>query len=66
MTANKNLKKYVKSLSQTQDEIAKEIGIARIYFNAILNGKVRPGREASQKIEKWSGGLFKAADLMQL
>lgn len=66
MKTHENLKKYIKTLPLSQQEIADEIGIARIYFNGILNGKVVPGKFVALEIEKWSGGLFKAADLMQL
>jgi transcriptional regulator with XRE-family HTH domain len=36
----------------TQKEIAKKLGITRIYLNYILNKKMRPGIVLAEKISK--------------
>ena len=43
----------VKSRTQKQKIVAKEIGLDSIYLNKILNGKEKPGDAALRRMEQW-------------
>lgn len=45
--------KAIKSRTQKQKTIAKEIGLDSIYLNKILNGKEIPGDAALRRMELW-------------
>ena len=58
-----NLKDYIKKQGITQIEAAKQIGITRQYICESVNGRPA-GRVLALRIEAWSNGAVKAANLI--
>jgi len=61
----KTLHTYLKSRNLPVKRAASEIGISRQWLHSALKGEPL-GKTAAKKIERWSGGEIKAADLMQI
>jgi hypothetical protein len=51
-----------KSISQ----LAREIGVSRVYLTCVVGGKVRPGKLLSSLIETMTEGQVKAKDLRDM
>jgi len=61
-----NLKSYIKDVRKiSQETAAEEIGISRVHLNNIIN-LIEPSVRLAKKIETWSYGVVKAADLLKL
>ena len=61
----KNLREYIiYGRRVTISKASQQIGISRQFLSDIINGNVIPGFKASYKIQMWSNGKFKAAELM--
>ena len=58
------LREYIKKRDITQTAAAKELGITKQYFSVIVNGRPA-GRVLALRIEAWSEGRVKAANLIQ-
>ena len=58
------LREYIKKRDITQTAASKELGITKQYFSVIVNGRPA-GRVLALRIEAWSEGRVKAANLIK-
>jgi DNA-binding transcriptional regulator YdaS (Cro superfamily) len=52
-----------KVIDITQIQLAKRLGVHWVYLNAVLKGRVKASVLLALRIEKESGGKWKAVDL---
>ena len=56
------LKKYLEVYEISQGEAAKAVGVSRTYLNAVINGKVEPGRKLMREIISWTDSEVRTDD----
>ena len=57
------LKEYLQVKGLYYRDVAKDLGVNRVYFNAILNGAAKPGARLCVKIEQYTQGFVTFREL---